>query len=45
MAINPDIQDKLRNEILSSIEEHGWVTYDTLNEMKYLSKCVMGKFL
>lgn len=44
LAINPDVQDKLRNEILSCIEEHGPITYDTLNEMKYLHKCMLGEF-
>lgn len=44
MSINPIIQDKARIEIMSVLKEHnGKITYDALNEMKYLDKVVQGK--
>lgn len=41
LALNPDIQDKLAEEIRDSISEHDdKITYDSLQEMKYLDKVV-----
>lgn len=42
MAVNPDIQEKLRKEILSKMNKTESITEEKLNEMKYLSMCVMG---
>ncbi|KAG5672095.1 hypothetical protein PVAND_002250 [Polypedilum vanderplanki] len=37
LALNPDIQQKLRDEIVTRIEENdGKLTYEMLNEFKYL---------
>jgi cytochrome P450 family 6 len=37
LALNQDIQDRLRDEINEVVEKHGGeVTYDAINEMKYL---------
>lgn len=41
LALNPDIQEKLRNEIKSAIEENnGKLTYDMLFSFKYLDMVV-----
>lgn len=44
LAINQDIQDKLRQEILGVLEKHeGKISYDAIMEMSYLNKVVHGK--
>jgi cytochrome P450 family 6 len=44
LAINPDIQEVLRNEIDSVLEKHdGNVSYEAIQEMTYLDKVVAGK--
>jgi cytochrome P450 len=44
LALNPDIQDRLRNEIDVVLKKHGnSVTYEGIQEMKYLDKVVSGK--
>jgi len=44
LALNPDIQDRLRNEIDTVLKKHGGsVTYESIQEMKYLDKIVSGK--
>lgn len=46
LAINPDIQDKLRQEIQEINEKcNNTVTYDLLMEMKYLDMVVSGKYI
>ncbi|KAJ9581730.1 hypothetical protein L9F63_023089, partial [Diploptera punctata] len=42
--MNPDIQERLRQEIESVVEEHGGVTYESVNEMKYLSQVISETF-
>lgn len=42
MSINPIIQDRARAEILSVLEKHGEITYDSLNDMEYLNKVIQG---
>lgn len=45
LALNQDIQDKLRAEILSVLSMHdGKLTYEALMEMTYLNKIVQGKY-
>ncbi|KAJ8951080.1 hypothetical protein NQ318_003778 [Aromia moschata] len=44
LCINPDIQERLRAEIMESIRENDGVNYDSLQEMHYLDMCVSGKF-
>ncbi|XP_050299615.1 cytochrome P450 6j1-like isoform X2 [Anthonomus grandis grandis] len=39
LTVNPDIQQRLRKEILKHIDENGF-TYESLNAMKYLDMCV-----
>ena len=44
LALNPEVQEKLREEILRSMEKHdGCLTYDGIMEMNYLSMVVSGK--
>lgn len=44
LAMNPDIQEKLRKEILMYSGKSQEITYDMLEEMKYLNMCVLGKY-
>lgn len=44
LALNPDIQDTLRQDIDEVLEKHdGKVTYEALGEMTYLTQCIEGK--
>lgn len=46
LALNPDVQEKLRREILTKIEENkGELTYELIMEMEYLDACLSGKLL
>lgn len=44
LCIQPDIQERLRKEILDSIKENNGLTYEGLFGMKYLDMCVSGMF-
>lgn len=45
LALNLEIQNRLRKEIQSVLEKHNQkVTFDALQEMKYLDMVVSGKF-
>jgi cytochrome P450 family 6 len=44
LAINPDVQEVLQNEIDSVLERHdGYISYEAIQEMMYLDKVVAGK--
>lgn len=43
LAHHPTIQERLREEVLQRIQAHGDVTYDAIQEMKYLDMVVSGK--
>ena len=44
LALNPDIQERVRNEIDTVLERHGGIiTYESVFEMEYLDKVVSGK--
>lgn len=43
MAMNPDVQDCLRDEITSSIKKHGDIVYEGIKEMEYLDMIFCGK--
>jgi len=44
LALNPDIQERVRNEIDTVLERHGGnITYESIIEMEYLDKVVSGK--
>lgn len=36
LALNQEIQSKLRDEIMKVISSHGEITYEAINDMKYL---------
>nr|XP_024218643.1 cytochrome P450 6a2-like [Halyomorpha halys] len=40
LALNPDVQRKLREEIHSTISKHGGITYQAIKEMEYLDMVV-----
>lgn len=45
LALNKDIQDRLRQEILNVLEKHeGNISYEAIMEMSYLNKIVHGKY-
>ena len=44
LAMNPDIQERVRNEIDNVLDRHGGnITYESFFEMEYLDKVVHGK--
>lgn len=43
LCLNPSIQEKLRGEIKNYLVKNKTITYEGLNELKYLDLCVMGK--
>jgi cytochrome P450 family 6 len=44
LTLNPDIQERLRNEIDTVLKRHGGnITYESVFEMEYLDKVVSGK--
>lgn len=46
LAMNPDIQEKLREEVLTTLQKYDQqVTYDAIMEMKYMNQVVEGTFL
>ncbi|KAG5898054.1 hypothetical protein JTB14_001761 [Gonioctena quinquepunctata] len=40
LCLNKDIQNKLREEIAKKIEKHGGITYEAIQDMKYLKMCI-----
>jgi cytochrome P450 family 6 len=44
LALNPDIQERVRAEIDTVMEKHGGdITYEAISEMDYLDKAVNGE--
>ena len=44
LALNPDIQERVQNEIDTVLEKHGGdITYESISEMEYLDKVVSGE--
>ncbi|KAJ8951052.1 hypothetical protein NQ318_003748 [Aromia moschata] len=41
LCLHPEMQDKLRQEIMDSIKNNNGITYEGILEMKYLDMCVM----
>jgi cytochrome P450 family 6 len=45
LAVNPDIQDRLRAEIDTVLQKYdGNINYESIFEMEYLDKVVNGKW-
>lgn len=42
LALNQEIQEKTRREIRNAIGSDGKLTYDTVQEMKYLDMVILG---
>ncbi|KAJ8918368.1 hypothetical protein NQ315_008062 [Exocentrus adspersus] len=40
LCLQPQIQERLREEIKDSIKQHNGITYDGLQKMKYLEMCI-----
>lgn len=46
LALHMDIQNRLKNEIRTSIDSHkNEFTYESIQEMKYLDMVLSGKYL
>ena len=46
LAMNPDIQERVRNEIDNVLDRHdGNITYEAISEMEYLDKVVSGEWI
>jgi cytochrome P450 family 6 len=44
LALNPDIQQRVQDEIDNVLQKHdGEITYEAIQEMEYLDKTVAGK--
>lgn len=45
LAQNPDIQEKLRQEIIEVLGKYnGEITYESLSEMKYMGQVIDGRW-
>lgn len=46
LALNQDIQEKLRNEITTVLAKHNdEITYEAVQEMKYMQMVIDGEFM
>ena len=46
MAVNPDIQERVRSEINTVLDKHGGnITYESISDMEYLDKVVSGEWI
>ena len=43
LALNPDVQDKLRTELEESWRKSNGFNYETVNQLEYLDKVINGK--
>lgn len=44
LCIHPQIQNKLREEILNYLQKNKEITYDNLKDLKYLEMCILGNY-
>lgn len=42
LSLHPDIQERAREEVMQKIKLHGDITYEAIQEMKYLNMVVAG---
>lgn len=46
LAVNPDVQTKIREEVDSILKKHGGeLTFDGIQEMTYLDMALSGKII
>jgi cytochrome P450 family 6 len=45
LAVNPDIQTKLREEVDATLQKFTGITYDAVQSMTYLSQVIDGKII
>jgi hypothetical protein len=44
LAVNPDVQDKVRDEVDTVLKKHGGqISFDAIQEMTYLDMVLSGK--
>ncbi|KDQ65293.1 putative cytochrome P450 6a13 [Zootermopsis nevadensis] len=44
LALNPDVQQRVRDEVDTVLQKHGGaITYEAIQEMEYLDKAVAGE--
>lgn len=44
LALHPEIQEKVRDEIFKVLNEHKEINYEVLKELRYLEQVVNGTF-
>ena len=44
LAANPEIQDKLYFEIITTLRKHDSINYEAISEMEFLDRVVRGKW-
>lgn len=44
LALNPDVQEKLQDEIDNHLQTSGVLNYENVKEMKYLDMVMNGQF-
>lgn len=44
LALNPEIQTKVRQEIRKAIQKHGEITYDMMMDIPYLDQVINGNY-
>jgi hypothetical protein len=45
LALNPDVQTKVREEVDFVLKKHGEITFDGIQEMTYLDMALSGKIV
>lgn len=43
MALNPDMQEKARQEIRTILQKYKEITYEAISDMKFLGMLIDGK--
>lgn len=43
LALNPEIQTKVRQEIRKALQKHGEITYEMMIDIPYLDQVINGK--
>lgn len=43
LSLNKEIQEKARRDVAAALKKHGGLTYEAVNDMKYLEQCIEGR--